>query len=414
MALLNGIFNTTSTFVPAELQMRSFAATIMRLFPQGSAPIFALSSQLKKGTAKSSTHGYFSKTMTFLNAVLGAGVLTGAGSIVLPSVAGIIPNMVFHNTRSRENVRVVTVNTATLVITVERGFGRIAAAAMNTADILLCIGTAFTENSVRPIARSMSTVYVGNFTQIFRNAWGMSDTARASVSEQGFSNLAENRKDNAMFHSSDIEAALIWGQGKMDTTGTMPIHSTQGIRDAIAQYAATNISQAGATTSMSQLEGFLAPMFRYSTDMSNPTQRVIFCDNTALKVFNQIGRLSGQVFLNNEQTTFGMRFSSFVTYQGTCTLVQHPLMNGLGTSANNIGGSAPGTASGTALVMDMPALTLAYLAGRDTKAEEYGMSGQAVELGTDGVGGSLTTELAVELTNPFSCGIIEGLIAGAA
>mgnify|MGYP001572512823 FL=1 len=412
MALLNGIFNTGSN--PTELNMRSFAASILRLFPAGSAPIFALSSQLGKTVAKSSTHGYFSKTMTFLNAVLGAGVLVGATTIVVPSTTGFAPNMVLHNTRSRENVLVTDVNTATLTLTVVRGYGRIAAAAMNAADILLAIGTSFAEGSVRPAARGLSTVHVPNYTQIFRNAWGLTDTARASMAEAGYSNIAENRADNAMFHSADIEAALIWGQAKMDTiSGSQPLHATQGIRDAIAQYASANITQAGATTTMAQLETMLTPMFRYSTDMSNPTQRVIFCDQVALKVFNQIGRLSGQVFLNNEQTTFGMKFTSFVTFLGTCTLVQHPLMNGLGTGANNIGGTAPGTVSGTALVMDMPALKLAYLEGRDTKAEEYGSNGKAVELGLDGVGGSLTTELAVELVNPYSCGIIEGLIAGA-
>jgi hypothetical protein len=71
-------------------------------------------------------------------------------------------------------------------------------------------------------------------------------------------------------------------------------------------------------------------------------------------------------------------------------------MNGLGTQGN-------------LLVMDMAALKLAYLDGRDTKAEEYGMGGKQVENGIDAVGGSLTTECAVELINPYSCAYIEGL-----
>jgi hypothetical protein len=66
------------------------------------------------------------------------------------------------------------------------------------------------------------------------------------------------------------------------------------------------------------------------------------------------------------------------------------------------------------LIMDMPALKLAYLEGRDTKSEEYGTNGKITENGVDAVGGSLTSELAVELTNPYSCGLITGLTAGAA
>ena len=59
MALLNGVFNTT--FNPEQLNARSFAATMLRRFPGGPAPIFALSSQVGKSKAKASTHGYFSK-----------------------------------------------------------------------------------------------------------------------------------------------------------------------------------------------------------------------------------------------------------------------------------------------------------------------------------------------------------------
>jgi hypothetical protein len=53
--------------------------------------------------------------------------------------------------------------------------------------------------------------------------------------------------------------------------------------------------------------------------------------------------------------------------------------------------------------------------GRDTKAEEYDSKGkQSSGGGIDGVGGSLTTEMAVELINPFSCAYVTGLTAGVA
>ena len=398
MALLNGIFNTTMN--PAELNMDSFAASILRLFPSGSAPMFALSSQSGRSRAVASTHGYFSKTMAFISQVLAATYTDAATDIVVPSVVGMTTKMVIHNLMTGENMRITAINTGTDTITVTRAFGRVAAAAGSISDVLISIGTAHEEGSVRPTARGLSTIHVPNFTQIFRNTWGVTGTAQASKAHLGFSNVAENRQDNAMFHSTDIEAAIIWGQAKMDVTGAQPLHSTQGVLDAIAQYAPNNLTTAGGTTTMAQLEAALTPLFAYSTDIGNPTQRVVFCDNQALKVFNQIGRLSGQVFLNNEQTTFGMRFSTFVFYLGTLTLVSHPLMNGIGTP-------------GTAIVMDMPALKLAYMDGRDTNPEEYNAQGQQVELGTDGIGGSLTTELAVELINPSACGVIDNLTAGA-
>lgn len=397
MAIASGIFNTTGN--PTELNTRSFAGQILRRFPNGSAPMFALSSQSGKSKAKSSTHGYFSKTMAFVRATSAAQLSTDT-TLVLASTAGMVSGTVLFNARTRENIRVVSVVSATN-ITATRGFGRIAAAAINNADVLIAIGTAYEEGSVRPVARRLTTVYVANYTQIFRNAWALTDTARASLAEAGYSNVAEDRKDCSMFHAVDIESAIIWGQPKMDTSGVTPIHATQGVIDAMEQYAPANTNDASSTTSYSQLVTLLEPAFLYSTDMSNAKERTAFCDNTAMKVFNDIGRKSGQVQINNAQTSFGLRFTQFNFYNGTINLVTHPLFNGL-------------SQSGMALIMDMPALKLAYLEGRDTKSEDYGMGGKLVENGVDAVGGSLTTECAVELINPFACALISGLTAGVA
>ena len=399
MALLSGIFNTGLN--PAELNARSFAGTILRLFPNGSAPMFALSSQSGKSSAKASTHGYFSKTMSFITTTSTAGDLIGATTLTVGSTTGMTAGMLLHNNRTREIVRVLTVASGT-TITVSRAFGRVVAAALNAADVLIQVGTAFEEGSNRPAARQLATTYIPNYTQIFRNAWGLTDTARASLAEQGYSNVAESRKDCSMFHSVDIESAIIWGQPKAPFTGPggQPLHSTQGVIDAMEQYAPANTNAAAGTTTYDQLVALMEPAFAYSTDMANPKERVLFGDAQAIRVLNAIGVKSGQVQITQSETSFGMHFTKFKFYKGTVNLVEHPLMNGLGLA-------------GTALIMDMPALKLAYLEGRDTKAEEYGQGGKIVESGVDGVGGSLTTECAVELINPYACGLITGLTAAA-
>jgi len=399
MPLATGVFNA-NTGNPAELNQRSFAAQILRRFPNGSAPMFALTSQSGRSKAKSSTHGYFSKTMTFITATLAAGVLIGATNIVVPTTVGMVAGMVLYNVRTLENVRVTAVVDATN-ITVTRAFGRVAAAAMNIGDKLLHVGTAFEEGSQRPAARRLTTEYVSNFTQIFRNAWALTDTARASYAEMGISNIAENKQDCTMFHSMDIESAIIWGQAKMDTTGATPMHSTQGVLDAIEQYCPENSNAAAATTSYDQLVSLVEPAFKYSVNVGNPKERIAFGDSLAIKVLNQIGRANGQITMTNSETKFGMKYTSFQFYKGTINLVEHPLMNGLGLT-------------GQLLVMDMAALKLAYMDGRDTVPESYGTGATGSSTGVDAVGGSLTTECAVELISPFSCAYITGLTAGVA
>lgn len=393
-----GVFNTT--FNPAELNKRSFNATVLRLFPGGAAPLFGLTSQTGKSRAVSSTHGYFAKTFSFTSLTTHATlILAATTAITVVSTLGIVPGMLFHVPLTREVVRVASVTSATVIETI-RGVGRIAAADIPLSTTISCIGTSHAEGSARPTARSIPTVYVPNFTQIFRNAWAVTETARASMVEAGEGNVAESKRDCMLFHATDIETATFLGQAKMDVAGAQPIHTTQGVIDAVYEHApAVNVQTLGATTTLSQLETALAPGFEFNTDLGNAGERVAFVDSTALKVMNQIGRLNGQVELLSEQTTFGLRFSTFKFYKGIVRLIEHPMFNSLAAFG------------GTMVTVDLPAIKLAYMDGRDAVREEY--TGTTNNSGVDAVGGTLTSELAVETVNPSSCQVVTGFTAGA-
>lgn len=410
MGFYNGVFATPIN--PAELNKRSFASTMMRLFPNGVAPIFALSSQTGRSKAVSSTHGYFTKTLTFASCYInnGAGYADSATTLTIDNGAGaaapdIQANHVLYLARTKEVFRVLSVAGGGTSITVAaRPFGRVANAALVDNDQLIVIGSAFEEGSARPTSRGLTTTYVPNYTQIFRNAWAVTDTARASLTEMGFSNIAENRQDGALLHAAEIESAILFGQPKMDTsTPSAPIHATQGIIDAVEQYAPTNVyTEAGGSTTYTELIDALEEAFTYSHDMGETTMRMSFAGAAAMKCINQIARLNGTVQIMQGQTSFGMRYMEFLFYKGTVIFKEHPILNGLPLQ------------SGTNVVVDMPALKLAYLEGRDTKVEEYGGTGRNNANGVDAVGGSYTTEFAVELLNPAGCEVMYALAVGAA
>lgn len=408
MPFYNGIFATTVN--PAELNKRSFASSMMRLYPNGVAPIFALTSQTGKSKAVSSTHGYFTKTLEFATCFInfGAGYASGVTTFVIDNGSGaaapsIQAGQILYLQRTREIFRVLTVTGGGTGITVAtRPFGRIAAAALVDNDQLIVIGTAFEEGSARPSARGLTTTYVINYTQIFRNAWAVTDTARASLTEMGFSNIAESRQDGALLHSSDIEAAIVYSQPKMDVSvSNQPVHATQGIIDAVSQYAAANVYTEVTSTTYAELIDALEKPFAFAHDMGESTMRMCFAGSTAMKTFNQIARLNGTVQIMQGQTSFGMRYQEFMFYKGTVILMEHPIFNGLALQ------------SGTAIVVDMPALKLAYMNGRDTKVEEYGGEGRNNANGVDAVGGSFTTEFATELLNPGGCSVMFGMAVGA-
>lgn len=399
MAFASGVFQTSVN--PAELNQRSFAATMLRLFPNGGFPLWGLLSQQPKATAKSSTHGYFSKTLQFGVAIInnGAGYTDANTDFTIDATSGIVVGQVLLNPRTRENLRVTTVTSITAIVC-SRAFGRVAAAALLDNDELIVVGSAFAEGSSRPIARGMTTVYVPNYTQIFRNAWAVTDTARASLTEQGYGNVQENRKDCSILHSVECESAIFFGQPSAPS-GTPSVHATQGVYDAIDQYAPANTNTAAATTTFDQLVALTEPAFLYSTDMGNAKERIAFCGATAMKVLNDIGHAYGQITISQAETSFGMQFTKFKFYKGTINLVEHPLFNS-NTNLNKL-----------MIVMELSALRLAFLNGRDTAAEEYGGTGKNNANGVDAVGGSLTSEFAVELINPFACAVVEGLTAAA-
>lgn len=405
MSFYTGVFNTGDN--PTELNMRSFASHILRLFPNGSAPIFALTSQTGRSRAKAATHGYFSKTLQFSSVVINqasspAGYSSSATTFVVDSNAGILPKMVLHNPTTRENMRVASVNANGTEITVTRAFGRVAAADIADDQVLVVVGNAHEEGSARPLERGLTTIHVPNYTQIFRDAWAVTDTARASYSELGFSNIGESRRDCMLLHSVNIESAILFGQAKMDTSGSQPLHATQGVIDAVEEFAPNNTNTAATTTSFSQWVTLVETAFQYSADMGDPKSRTLFGGSTAIKVINDIARKSGQVFIENGQTQFGLNFTKFVFYKGSIFMIEHPILNGIPEMA------------GLAVIIDMPCLKLAYMDGRDTRAEDYGGSGRNNANGVDADGGSLTSELAVELLNPQGCAVIYGLQAGVA
>jgi hypothetical protein len=67
-----------------------------------------------------------------------------------------------------------------------------------------------------------------------------------------------------------------------------------------------------------------------------------------------------------------------------------------------------------AVAVDLSTFHLAYLGDRKTSNKEFNMTGQAVDNGIDAVGGSLLTEMTVEVRNPPANAVITGFTAAAA
>lgn len=404
-----GIFNTG--MFTQDLAKKSFSSMITRLMPNGSAPLFGLTSMLSDETALATEHGFFTKTMIFPEGKInnGAGYTAGATTFTLDSTANLLPGMIMRIERTGENIIINTVVDAT-DITVTRAVGTVVAAAILDNDDLYQVGNAFEESSVRPSANNIIPVRVTNLTQIFRNTWAISGSAQATEVIAGDSTDAENRQDCAALHATDIEKAIFFGQKSQGSRNGQPFRTMDGLINMIENPSfyppsyggATNSFTAGATTNWTQLLGFLDPMFNQTTDPKGARERVLFVGGDAKLVLNEIARLNGQTQLMDGQTNFGMEFSTLTLPRGKCRVIEHPLFN------------TNSTWSKMAVAVDLPTFKLAYLAGRKTQNKEFNTEGKtAQDNGIDAVGGTLTTEVTTVIKNTPANAVIRNLTAAA-
>lgn len=392
-------------FIPVGLTQPSYIRQFVRYSPNGSAPLFALSGMVQTKEATQNKHGYWGKTLVFPKVTLNAAVADGAAtSFTVLSTANILPGDLLRANTTGEIVLVTQVNSGT-ALTVVRGRGNVAAAAIGNTVPLYKVGNAFEQASVRPQSLNINPVNILNYTQIFRNSWSLSGTAAAISTEAGDGNLAENKRDAMFFHAADIETALFFGQKLESTRNNQVYMQMDGLESVIRQYAPGNITTAGSTTTYDQLEAMLDPCFNQVTDAGRQQERMLFVGSTALKVINAIGRKTGQYQIIAGQTEFGMQYETFKISRGRFRMMEHPIFN-----------SNPHWSS-MAVAVDLTTFDLAYLKGRKTFHKTYGSNGDSStndsDDGIDAMGGTLTTELTTEIKNPAANAIIYGLTAAA-
>ena len=403
-----GIFTTQN--LTQDFAKKSFAGMITRLMPNGSAPLFGMTSMLSTETAAAVEHGFFTKTMLFPQLVIGAGGQTAADTtFTVVSTANVLPGMIMRVNSTGENVLINNVISATQV-QVTRAVGTTAAAIIAAGVPLYQVGNAFEEASLRPNALIINPVRITNLTQIFRNTWAISDTIRATQVIAGETNIAESRSDCAAFHAADIEKALFWGQKAQGFRNGQPFRTMDGLINIVSNlanypssFAAPNVFTAGATTNYTQLEGFLDPVFNQATDPKVANERILFTGGAGKRVLNNIGRLNGTYYLVDGQTSWGLQFSTFKTARGTFRVIEHPLFN-----------SNPDWAK-MAVAVDLSTFNIAYLGDRKTQNKEFNNDGKsAQDNGIDAVGGTLTTELTCLVKNPPANSVVYNLTAAAA
>lgn len=146
------------------------------------------------------------------------------------------PNDLIRNMRTNEMVRVTAVAGDTL--TVARGIGATAAAAMNISDPLLVVSDAQPQGSDLPVSRYLQRVLGYNYTQILRTPWTFTGTQTA-IELYGGREPAKEAARKAVEHKRKIEATGFFGARSFVASSTAN-GEPQGTAGGAIEFITTN------------------------------------------------------------------------------------------------------------------------------------------------------------------------------
>ena len=421
--------------INTEIVKKSFPSMINYLLPKGDASLFGLTAKMQEETALQIEHGFFAKVMVFPSFVVNGAIAdTVTTALTVYDSSQVIPNGLYKavgtsaggtgtltpNTTFASEIVLVTAVGSGTAITVTRGVGG-SAANIAADEMFVHIGNAFADASTRPNSFLTKEIRVINYTQIFRNAWAISGTVAAIQNLLGDTNLAKSKRECSQYHAMDIEKTLFFGlrSNTPGTAGTSNAFRTMsGIVSQISDGQSANLFLPGTTyssnistanskvsgtptagvLSMDDFENWIDGLANMSYSPESGMERVVFVGKTSHKVLNRLARLNATYFIERGTTEWGLRFDRIKLARLDVVVIEHPLFNTNLQWASLIVG------------VDLASLSLAYMVGRKTKAEEYNQNGLAIDSAVDAAGGSLLTELTILCKNPTGCGIMTNVL----
>jgi hypothetical protein len=352
---------------------KSFREGILRFNPNGTAPIFGLTSKAKKKVVKDPEYSWWAEGNTLIrlqvNGALAAGdtLVTvdsadpaaatlganyGTATHLKPGDILLVEPSTDNATFDHELLKVEDVISDTQ-FTVKRAAGGTSAASISNDVWLTQLGSAYPEGTAAPRAVSRNPIKFTNYTQIFKDTYELSGTADETETRT-MNDYNEDKRRKSFKHAKDIETSILWGR-KAETTGSngMPERYMGGLREFIP---AANTTVFGAAVTATSLVDAVAPVFDFDTGAGDT--RMVFAGNQALIELSKIFR--DEVMFNVEDVVkvYGIDFMELKVPMGRLLWKSHPLM------------SRHGLYKKAAFVLDFDAVSYVTLPNRDTKFKD--------------------------------------------
>jgi hypothetical protein len=228
----------------------------------------------------------------------------------------------------------------------------------------MVIGSGYAEGTGAPDAASRNPVKYYNLTQVFKDTYEVTGTAKETHFRTG--DPIKNEKERKMYdHSTRMEKAFLFGK-RSETTGAngQPLRSTNGLINHLALAFAEGFTTcfkvwSGSITADTFMDATY-PVFDYNTGGGAGNERLVLGGNSALNALNKAIKADSatQMELGPSIKYFGMELAKYIMPQGTLYFKSHPLMNIHPTFDKML------------LILDMSAIKYRPMRNRDTRFQD--------------------------------------------
>lgn len=376
---------------------KNFREMILWLNPNGDTPLLGLSSKMAKVTTDDPEFAWWTEKLSIVRLRLNDGTNMVAGDTVFVVDEGLngctaqdlkVGDLLLVEEGAEtagfgyEIIEVTAVTSATQ-FSAARGRAGTVATGITDNTYMTKIGSAYEEGSAKAAATTRNPTKFYNYTQIFKDTYNISNTARATNARTG--DAEKNDKKRKVFdHSTSLELAAMFGK-RYETTGAngKPLRYTGGLSFFLAAAGATYHDVATAMVGANGIQTWIdtvAAVFDWQGSSGGAgDERIILCGNGAMTAISKAAAAAGTVNFGETVKVYGMNLVKLVIPQGTFYFKTHPLMN-----------QHP-RYKGSMYIIHGGGIRYRPLQGRDTKAED-----NIQTPGTDAKEGQWLTEAGFE------------------
>jgi len=287
--------------------------------------------------------------MPRLSSVASGGASDGANIVVAAGEGAYFrAGDIVRNARTGQAVRVTSVSTDTLSVTIH--LGRVAFAAASASDQLLIVGNAAAQGAGLGTEKQTKRVAQFNYTQIFRHPYGFTESLNASRLYGG-STPDKERSKKLVEHKRAIEYTSFWGVRALDTSGSEPVTHAGGL----FEFVTTNVQNAAGTLTKTLMDTYLRQFLQHGTQNG-----ILVVAPVVAQALSGFLRDAWQP-ANVDDRVFGAKVDAFVSgaYGFRIPVIVKRDWNDFSTASTQYGGWA--------FYIDLDNFGMPVLSGRDTK-----------------------------------------------